>query len=79
VPLDRLDARITELTTAILKLAPQAVRHSKALLRRLMTMSRGDHWSACTQINVEARLSEEAKQGVRAFLEKRSPPWERPP
>jgi methylglutaconyl-CoA hydratase len=76
VPPEGLDARVAELTAAILKLAPQAARHSKVLLRRLMTMSHGDHWSACTQANVEARLSDEAKEGLRAFLDKRSPTWE---
>jgi methylglutaconyl-CoA hydratase len=74
---ERLESRVADLTAAILKLAPHATRQSKALLRRLMTMSHGDHWSACTQANVEARLSNEAKEGLRAFLEKRSPAWER--
>jgi methylglutaconyl-CoA hydratase len=75
VPVDRLDNRMTELTEAILKLAPLAVRQTKLLLHRLMTMSQGDHWSACTQANAEARLSPEAVEGLHAFLQKRPPNW----
>lgn len=70
-----LDGRIKELTEAILALAPEAVRQAKLLLRRLVTMSQGDHWSCCTQANVDARVSDEAREGLRAFLEKRPARW----
>jgi len=59
----------------VLRLAPQAARETKSLLNRLVTMLHGDHWSTCTQANVEARMSEEAKEGLQAFLEKRPPSW----
>jgi methylglutaconyl-CoA hydratase len=75
VPGDGLDGRIRELTRMVFALAPQAVRQTKLLLRRLVTMSQGDHWSCCTQANAEARISEEAQEGLRAFLQKRSPNW----
>jgi enoyl-CoA hydratase/carnithine racemase len=60
---------------AVLSLGPRATRETKLLLNRLVTMIYGDHWSACTQANVDARLSGEAKEGLRAFLEKRPPMW----
>jgi methylglutaconyl-CoA hydratase len=75
VPTEQLDSRIKELTEAVLALAPNAVRETKLLLRRLVTMSQGDHWSCCTQANADARVSDEAKEGLRAFLEKRPAKW----
>jgi len=75
VPAARLDSRITELTEAVVALGPQAVRDTKLLLRRLVTMSQGDHWSCCTQANVDARVSDEAREGLQAFLDKRPPGW----
>jgi methylglutaconyl-CoA hydratase len=75
VSFDQLDARIKAVSDAVLRLAPQAARETKRLLNRLVTMLHGDHWSACTQANVEARMSEEAKEGLQAFLAKRPPSW----
>jgi methylglutaconyl-CoA hydratase len=75
VPTGGLDKRTRELSEAVLALAPQAVRQTKLLIRRLVTMSQGDHWSCCTQANAEARISQEAQEGLRAFLQKRLPQW----
>lgn len=74
VPSDRLEIRMAELAEAVTSLAPQATRHTKALLRKL---SSGDvePWPVCAEANAHARLSAEAEEGLRAFLEKRSPAW----
>ncbi len=72
---DRLDGRIAELVRAVTSLAPQAARQTKALLRRLASRADGDVWALCTDTNVQARLSAEAHEGLRAFLEKRAPAW----
>jgi methylglutaconyl-CoA hydratase len=78
VPRDRLDSRIAELLRAVTGLAPQAARHTKALLRRLSPALEVDHelWTLCADANVRARLSAEAKEGLQAFLNKRAPAWE---
>ena len=72
---DRLDARVDELVQMILRLAPQATRDTKALFRRLLTLSEDEQRTACMDANAFARVSAEAQEGIRAFLEKRSPVW----
>lgn len=75
VPRDRLDTRVSELLEAILRLAPQAVRQTKELIRRISSPRRADPWKLCAEANARARLSEEAKEGLSAFLDKRVPAW----
>lgn len=70
-----LDSRIAELVRAVLSLAPKAVRDTKALLRRLRTVSDDERWNAGIEANARARLSAEAQEGFRAFLERRAPVW----
>ncbi len=73
-----LDAQVTTLAEQIARMAPQAARDTKALLRRLSRLSVEDAWVACVESNVRARLSVEAQQGVRAFRERRAPTWADP-
>jgi methylglutaconyl-CoA hydratase len=75
VEMDKLDSRTVELVQAVVNLAPQAVQDTKALLRRLHTASDDERWSAGVEANAQARLSAEAQEGFRAFLERRSPIW----
>jgi methylglutaconyl-CoA hydratase len=72
---DNLDARVDEVVQMILRLAPQATRDTKALFRRLLTLSEHEQWTACIEANAHARVSAEAQEGLRAFLEKRLPVW----
>jgi len=75
VATDKLESRTAELVHAVVSLAPQAVRDTKALFRRFRTASDDERWQAGVKANVRARLSAEAREGFRAFLEKRSPVW----
>lgn len=72
---DRLDFHITELVHAVSRLAPQAARNTKAFFRRLCAVSDDERWSVGSKANAEARVSAEAQEGLRAFLERRSPNW----
>lgn len=72
---DKLDHRVDELAGMVLRLPPQAARDTKVLLRRLLTLSGDERWSACIEANSQSRLSAEAQEGLRAFLERRSPIW----
>ncbi|HEU5201764.1 MAG TPA: enoyl-CoA hydratase-related protein, partial [Nitrospira sp.] len=62
---DRLDARVDELVQMILRLAPQATRDTKALFRRLLTLSEDEQRTACMDANALARVSAEAQEGLR--------------
>jgi methylglutaconyl-CoA hydratase len=73
-----LDAKVGALTEHILRAAPQAVRDTKALLRRLGRVSAEEAWEVCVGANIRARLSAEAQEGFRAFRERRAPVWPDP-
>jgi methylglutaconyl-CoA hydratase len=73
-----LEARGAALAESVIHLAPQAVRDTKALLRRLHSLSDDERWKACVEANVQARLSAEAQEGIRAFYERRRPAWSTP-
>jgi methylglutaconyl-CoA hydratase len=73
-----LDAQIGALTEHILRAAPQAVRDTKALLRRLGRVTAEEAWQLCVGANIKARLSVEAQEGFRAFRERRAPVWPDP-
>lgn len=79
VPEHRLDDRIAELTGALRQLAPQAVRDSKALFRRMSSLSEQDCWSLGVGANARARRGPEAAEGFSAFMDKRLPSWARVP
>lgn len=72
---DGLEKRIDELIEAVLQLAPSASQYTKALFRRILRLPDADRWTVCAQANAETRLSVEAREGLRAFLEKRAPAW----
>lgn len=75
---DGLEKRVDELIDAVLQLAPQALRYAKALFRRIDQSPDFECWSLCAEANAEARLSEEAREGLQAFLAKRAPVWAGP-
>jgi methylglutaconyl-CoA hydratase len=70
-----LAVRVSTLAEQIAQLAPQAVRDTKALLRRLRCLSDEERWKVSVEENVRARLSSEAREGFRAFREHRTPNW----
>ena len=72
---NKLDSRVAEVVRAVLSLAPKAVRDTKALLRRLRTVPDDERWNVGIEASARARLSTEAQEGFRAFLERRSPVW----
>jgi methylglutaconyl-CoA hydratase len=75
VETDRIEDRTNDLVSAVLRLAPQAARHTKALLRQILPLPDADRWKVCAKANADARLSAEATEGLRAFLEKRPAAW----
>src|SRR5450756_701656 len=76
VPADQLDAKVNELTKALVSASPNAVRCCKTLLQ---DVANHDIDAALIARTVEGiasiRASAEGKEGVQSFLQKRKPNW----
>ncbi|GAC1322397.1 MAG: crotonase/enoyl-CoA hydratase family protein [Mycobacteriales bacterium] len=55
--------------------APLAVRESLAIARAALSMDEDEAWTRSGEAAVRIRLTEDAKEGPRAFAEKRPPQW----
>lgn len=60
----------------VLKGAPEAIKETKNLLTSLDPVPFFDSLEVALSFHHSSRHSEEAKEGIAAFLEKRSPKWE---
>lgn len=74
---DDVDATVTDLTAAIGKASPQGLAISKALVTAPILESFDRHAEDLTAQSAELFVSEEAREGMLAFLEKRAPRWTR--
>ncbi len=76
VTADALDAKVIELTQALVSASPNAVRACKKLLR---DVAEREINAALVRQTVECiadiRASHEGKEGVQSFLQKRKPHW----
>ncbi|MEP6759491.1 MAG: enoyl-CoA hydratase-related protein [Actinomycetota bacterium] len=71
-PQDRLDAAVAEVVGSLLEAGPEAVAACKRLVRQAtsaLTLKDLPEWIAL------ARTGAEGREGVEAFLERRSPSW----
>lgn len=71
---DHLDDAVQSLLDALKLAGPNAVRRAKALIREISSGS-VDVQKRCAETIAELRVSDEGQEGVRAFLEKRTPNW----
>lgn len=73
------DAKLGEVTTALAEKiadnAPLSLRAMKSTVRRCMAETFDAWHDDLTRMAREVRQSQDAKEGVRAFLEKRKPAW----
>jgi methylglutaconyl-CoA hydratase len=60
-----------------LKCAPRSIKETKQLLESLDPTRFADDLEIAMSFHHSARKSQEAKEGIAAFLEKRSPQWEK--
>lgn len=79
-PAAELDARVEDWVANLLLNSPQAMRASKELLREVgageLTPSLRRY---CENAIARIRVSPEGQEGLRAFLEKRTPAWQAEP
>jgi enoyl-CoA hydratase len=72
---DDVDATVAELTAAIGKASPQGLAESKALTTAPVLAAFDQHAERLTQQSARLFVSDEAREGMLAFLEKRAPRW----
>jgi methylglutaconyl-CoA hydratase len=75
VPIANLDASVQGAIDELMACGPQAARVAKKIARTVPTLRPADarEWTARTIS--ERRTSDEGQEGLRAFLDKRSPSW----
>lgn len=73
-----VDTFVSMTVSTIAASGPEAVRATKKLVREIASTP---HWDArrdlTTKTIAERRVSEEGQEGLRAFLEKRTPAWKK--
>lgn len=74
---DQLDTAVTALAQNLLKNAPAAVGRSKQLAMDVAASAINDDLIAATiKVIADVRDSDEGREGLSAFLEKRAPAWQ---
>jgi methylglutaconyl-CoA hydratase len=76
VPAAELDAKVATIVKSLVSNGPNAVRQAKALVREEVGQPVTDALLADTAERIaHIRASEEGREGVASFLEKRKPSW----
>ncbi|HEY3988293.1 MAG TPA: enoyl-CoA hydratase-related protein [Acidobacteriaceae bacterium] len=75
VPAAELDGTVNELTTSLLANSPCSMRATKHLLHRQEIERLSRNLRAAVAINAELRATDDFREGINAFLEKRKPIW----
>jgi crotonobetainyl-CoA hydratase len=76
VPRAELDAAVARWVDDVLACAPLSVRAIKQVVRRTAQLSAAEARDQLLPALAEALQSEDAQEGVRAFIEKRKPVWQ---
>ncbi|MET0740575.1 MAG: enoyl-CoA hydratase-related protein [Candidatus Nanopelagicales bacterium] len=79
VPADALDGAVGDYVDRLLLGGPLALAATKELLRRVPPMSRDDAFEWTAQLSASLFASDEAREGMTAFVERRPPVWAPPP
>jgi methylglutaconyl-CoA hydratase len=79
VPASHLDETIERTVSEILSGGPRAVAEAKALIARVAGRPPSEVRTLTSSAIARQRVSPEGQEGLRAFLEKRSPAWTRKP
>lgn len=76
VDAEQLDEEVEGLVRALLAGGPQALARTKDLLRRVPSLSRDEAFAWTAAISADAFSSDEAREGMTAFLERRPAAWD---
>jgi methylglutaconyl-CoA hydratase len=77
VPADELIPKAKEMVRLIAGNSPVAVRLAKGLIRDLQALSLDQALASAVHVNALVRNTEDFKEGITSFLEKRSPIWKK--
>jgi methylglutaconyl-CoA hydratase len=72
---EALDAAVDVVVGDVLASGPTAVRAAKAIVREVRGLGHGSAKWHTARVIARQRVSEEAQEGFRAFVEKRRPAW----
>ena len=72
---EALDAALERVTRSMEAAAPQAAAAAKSFLRSLVRTPPEAHGTLAVKTLADIRVTDEAQEGLRAFLEKRKPRW----
>jgi methylglutaconyl-CoA hydratase len=75
VPSGELDATVDAFVSDLLAGGPEALAATKQILVRVPGMPVDEAFAWTAQLSADLFRSDEAREGMRAFLEKRSPDW----
>ena len=75
IPSGQLDAALSELATSLLANSPCSMRATKHLLHRQEIERLSRNLRAAVNANAELRATDDFREGITAFLEKRKPVW----
>jgi methylglutaconyl-CoA hydratase len=75
VPAADLDAAVSELSLSLLANSPSSMRATKHLLHRQEIEHLSRNLRAAVNVNAELRNTDDFREGLTAFLEKRKPVW----
>jgi len=76
VSAEALDGKIAEIVKALVSNSPNAVKHAKKLVQDVASREITPALVAATVEGIaQIRASDEGREGVRSFLEKRKPAW----
>ncbi len=70
-----LEAAVAKKVASLLTSGPEAVAAAKALIETVSDLVVNDAFSVTAQAIADRRASEEGREGLSAFLEKRKPSW----
>jgi methylglutaconyl-CoA hydratase len=72
---EALDAAVDQAVADVLASGPTAARAAKAIIREVRGLGHGSAKWHTARVIARQRVSEEAQEGFRAFVEKRRPAW----